>query len=450
MIPSSNRAACSLVFSGALLVCLLAAGLHTPVAVAAEATARPAATSIRFATVSRISGEVTATAGEGGQPRTLRQNDAVFVGERIQSNGTAEALLKTDDAGLIAIRPRAEFVAEQFAADGTAADHFTLRLIKGGLRMITGWIGRTNRAQYRVTTLTATIGVRGTDHEPYVIADDLGDKLLQPEGTYDKVNRGGTTMDVNGKTLDIDPGKVGFARSARAPKPDIRTRGLMTVALPVLLDKIPEFYVPGQFDEELDRLSQTADANALRELNARRKGVKPAPDTPAAPAPKVKPAAKPAPVGAAVSPAPGPAAAADGSCVPDAIARTWLAEFDAAIARRDAPAIVQKFAPEVVVRVTARGANGAPTTIEMGRDELARSTLDAVSGLTNYQQRRPSITGQLAEGGGGACDRISVRSVVIEQGRQNGKPYRFESVEEFVLVQRAGQWLAIRADATQR
>jgi hypothetical protein len=39
---------------------------------------------------------------------------------------------------------------------------------------------------------------------------------------------------------------------------------------------------------------------------------------------------------------------------------------------------------------------------------------------------------------------------VIEQGRQNGKPYRFESLEEFTLVRRDGVWRALKAAATQR
>ena len=45
---------------------------------------------------------------------------------------------------------------------------------------------------------------------------------------------------------------------------------------------------------------------------------------------------------------------------------------------------------------------------------------------------------------------IAVRSVVIEQGSQGGKPYRFESVEEFLLERRAGAWRATGAQTTQR
>lgn len=446
---SSDPGAFASVSGAMLLCCMLAGGFQPGAATAAESAAKAGEPATRFASVWRISGEITATAGETGPARTLRQGDAVFVGERIRAAALAEAVLKTDDAGLIAIRPQAEFVAERFAAEGKPTDHSTLRLIAGGLRLITGWISRTNRAQHRVNTPSATIGIRGTDHEPYVMSADLAATLSQNEGTYDKVNRGGTTMDVNGNKLDIDPGRVGFVRRSR-----FRTRALMTIVLPVLLEKVPDFYVPGQFDDELDRLSQTADEDALRELDARSKALpEQAPvGAPAAPAPTVPPAAEPtpAPAAAPAAPAPKPAAPAAEDCAANAIARTWLAELDAAIARRDSPAIIHKFAPEVSVRVTVRGADGEPMTLEMGRDELARSTIAAVGGLTNYQQRRPSIEGHPAEGGAGACDRIGVRSVVIEQGRQNGKPFRFESVEEYVIERRAGLWLAIKAETTQR
>ena len=111
---------------------------------------------------------------------------------------------------------------------------------------------------------------------------------------------------------------------------------------------------------------------------------------------------------------------------------------------------MRKFAPEVLVRATVRGAGGELTTIEMGRDEMARSTIAAVRGLTEFQQRRPTIEGHPAAGGTGTCNRISVKSVVIEQGRQNGKPYRFESLEEYLLERRGGVWLAIHAQTTQR
>jgi len=40
--------------------------------------------------------------------------------------------------------------------------------------------------------------------------------------------------------------------------------------------------------------------------------------------------------------------------------------------------------------------------------------------------------------------------VVIEQGRQYGKPYRFESREEHLPELRAGKWIAVKAATTQQ
>ncbi len=380
----------------------------------------------RFATVLRVRGEVVASGGSSGKARQLREGDAVYVGERVRAPALAEAVLKTEDAGFIAIRPSTEFVAERFAADDKPTDSLAVRLVTGSLRVISGWIGRTNRAGHQVVTPTATIGIRGTDHEPYVLSAELATATSNREGTYDKVNRGGTTMQVGENKLDIDAGRVGFVRAAapvKESRPGFKERALMTILLPVLLDKVPNFYVPGEFDAELDRYSQTVDQDSLRQLEQRRKA----------------PAAAPA------------AAAPAAECAPTTIAKTWLGQLDGAIVRRDAAAIVAMFAPEAAVRATVRGTDGTMSRVDLSREELAQSTVAAMKGLTGYKQRRVWIEGKLADPvAGAACDRISLKSVVIEQGRQSGKPYRFESLEEYLLELRAGKWLAVKAETTQQ
>ena len=95
---------------------------------------------------------------------------------------SSEAVLKTDDAGWLAVRPGAVFVAERFAAEGRPSDEFAVRIFVGALRMITGWVGRSNREGHRVLTPTATIGIRGTDHEPYVMTTELAESLAQTAG----------------------------------------------------------------------------------------------------------------------------------------------------------------------------------------------------------------------------------------------------------------------------
>jgi len=396
---------------GSLGLCLMFVGVSPSHAAATPGAEAPAAASGKYGTVWRIRGEVTATK-PGAPARKLREGDPVYVGERLRAASEAEAVLRTDDAGVVAVRPNTEFVAERFAAEDKPTDSFTVRLLTGSLRVISGWIGQTNKSGHNVVTASATIGIRGTDHEPYVLSAELARMSSNPEGTYDKVNRGGTSLKVGDNKVDIDPGQVGFARAASKSK----ERALLTILLPVLLDKVPSFYVPGEFDTELDRYSAGADQEAKRLLEQKRKS---------------------------------PGAAAE--CAPVDIAKVWLAQLDDAIAKGDAQAVIAMFAQDAKVKANVKEKDGKMASVDLTRDELAQSTITAIKGLKDYRQRRVWTDARLTDlAGGAACDSISLRSAVVEQGKQSGKPYRFESLEQFSLMQRGGKWVAVKAETTQQ
>jgi hypothetical protein len=379
-------------------------------AFSAESVANPANTGRKFASVTKIRGDVIAVNGSTAVERSLRSGDDVFVGERVKASASGEAVLKTEDAGYVAVRPNAEFVAENFAAEGKPSDNFAVRLVSGSLRVISGWIGKINKSEHKVVTNTATIGIRGTDHEPYVLSIEMARATGNKEGTYDKVNRGGTTLDANGNQLDIDSGRVGFA-----PK-QYKQRALLTLMLPVLLEKVPEFYVPGEFDAELDQLSETADVESQKQLLKKQSSSK-------------KPATS--------------------ECVPTNVAKKWLGQLDTGIAKRDPQSILALFAPDVSMKASVRTQDGSMAGVEMTRDEFVQSTIASLKALQDYKQRRISIDAKLAEAGS-VCGPIRVKSVVIEQGKQSGKPYRFEALEEYVLEWRENTWLATKSEATQR
>ena len=377
-----------------------------------------------FAQVWRLQGDVFAS-GKLGTPRRLREGATVHVGEQVKAASNGEAVLKTSDAGIVAVRPNAEFVAERYAAEGKSSDRQVLRLITGSLRVITGWIARFNRNDHRIVTATATIGIRGTDHEPYVLGPQAASGSYKA-GTYDKVNRGETAVDAAGGQVTVPPGKVGFAR---ASDDGLRTRALITVLLPTLLDRVPDFYVPGAFDAELDRYAE----------NLERQGPKPAPT------------GAPAPVAADLPPATVAIVPLPTGCVPEGIARHWLSRFDQAIANKDVRTILGLFAPNMTAKATVRHADGTTSTLSFTRDEMVQSTLRSIASLKDYRQRRLSVEGQLADGESEAsCRRLAVRSLVIEQGLMNNAPYRFESTEDYLLELSNGEWLATQAGSTQR
>jgi hypothetical protein len=381
------------------------------------------AADIGFATVLRVSGTVTATSADATVVRTLRQDDAIYAGERVQAQPGAEALLQTADSGYVAVRPSAAFVVEHFSAEKKSTDHVYLRIIRGGLRLVTGWIGKLNPKEVRVITTNSTIGIRGTDHEPYFVTEELALDLKQPAGTYDKVNSGGTALETSGNSVDIDPGKVGFSKLTKPAK----TRALITLVLPVILDKIPDFYVAGQFDAELDRLTGAITAD---------------------PQPITNTAATTSPTLSAVSARRLPATLKNGQCNANGVAQGWLKQLDSAMARRDTSAVLRLFAAEVSVQATVMDKTGTAITVDMARDEFVQSAVTSLASLTEYQQRRLSVSGAPASKGN--CKRVDVTSLVLEKGKQNGAPYRFESVEQFQLELRDGFWLAIQAHTRQR
>jgi hypothetical protein len=367
--------------------------------------AGPAPLAKPFAVVLRLSGELSAQGPDGR--RLLQVGDTVLVGEHLKASSASEAVLQTGDAGYIAMRPGAELVALQFAAAGKPTDTNRLQLFKGALRLITGWIGKLNRRGNTLTT--ATVGILGTDHEPYVLLGDEDDAARYKPGTYDKVNQGGTTLQAAGQAVDIAPGKVGFARAAG------KSRALMTLLFPVLLEKVPDFYVPGQFDAEMDAWAQDAAAHNEEQLQSRR--------------------------------------AQALACVPAEIARRWTQALDQAIVRSDGAAILDLFARDVRIQASVRGAGGRMTELELEGAELADSIVAAVASLRDYQHRRITLDGTPASTGAAVaapCGPIAVRSIVIEAGRQADKPYRFESEETYQLEQIDGKWRATQAQTRQR
>lgn len=370
----------------------------------------PAPAQVPFGTVTHVHGDVQAIAPDGSS-RALAVGGSLYVGERIQSSEVGEALVKARDASLVAVRPRTNFTIAGFQAQGKKNDNFVIRIATGSLRLITGWIGSRNRNNYRIHAPGATIGIRGTDHEPYVLDQDLVGEQTWSSGTYDKVNSGATVLTSAGKSIDIAPGKVGFVRGGSQLPTGGTQKGLMTILLPTLLDKVPGFYVPGRFEAEVEQYARESAAAQKQSFDALK--------------------------------------AQQTACVPRKVAGDWLKAFDAAIGRKDAQAVVAMFAPEVRVKASVKMPDGSMNTVEVSRDEMVASTLQALSALSNYRHKRQTLQAG-AESPDLPCGRVRLKSVVVEQALQGGKPFRFESLEEIVLEQRDDVWLAIEATTTQR
>jgi hypothetical protein len=100
-----------------------------------------------------------------GVSRSLDKGAEVQAGDTIDT-GTGRAQLRFSDGAYISLQPGSQFRIDEYNYAGKSDDSERgfFSLIKGGMRTITGLIGRSNRRNYQVRVPVATIGIRGTEY----------------------------------------------------------------------------------------------------------------------------------------------------------------------------------------------------------------------------------------------------------------------------------------------
>lgn len=115
--------------------------------------------------VQNLSGTLSVKKADGSV-RILSQKSEVSSGDTLNTEKDTYAQIKFSDGGQVTLKPNTSLKIEEFrfAEDKPQDDSFLFSLVKGGLRAVTGIVGKRNRDNYRMGTATATIGIRGTTY----------------------------------------------------------------------------------------------------------------------------------------------------------------------------------------------------------------------------------------------------------------------------------------------
>lgn len=113
--------------------------------------------------VAHLSGPLVAKKANG-TVKLLVAKSEVENGDTLVSEKNTYAQIKFIDNGEITLRPNTTFKIEKFAYDANQpeGDAAKFDLVKGGLRSITGLLGKRNKEKFEMKTPSATIGIRGT------------------------------------------------------------------------------------------------------------------------------------------------------------------------------------------------------------------------------------------------------------------------------------------------
>jgi len=191
--------------------------------------------------VAFLRGKASAVDGED-KPRPLSTGAAVYEADRLQTGIQSIAVIAFNDESRVTMSPNTVFRIEQhrYRPESPKENNAFLRFVRGGLRLVTGLIGKLNRPSWRVGTPTATIGIRGTgfdlvcegdcvDQQAAVFdpwRDTLVGRLLgrlmspafaqQRNGMYTRVWEGEVLLQYDGGEQILREGQTAFMRNSRS------------------------------------------------------------------------------------------------------------------------------------------------------------------------------------------------------------------------------------------
>jgi hypothetical protein len=193
------------------------------IAAAALAACSSSSFAAGIARVDFAIGNVTAVAPDG-RSRQLSRGSEIDVGDTVNTQ-QGRAQLRFSDGAYMSLQPQTEFKVDEFKFSGKQADpsdNIVMSLLKGGMRTITGLIGRANRNNYRLRTDVATIGIRGTE---YSVKYTNSIEVFCADGSIFLQNDGGI--------LQLNGGQGGYVASNDTPPQQTENRPNLPPESPV-------------------------------------------------------------------------------------------------------------------------------------------------------------------------------------------------------------------------
>jgi hypothetical protein len=132
------------------------------------------------ATVSQLAGVLSVQRADGSV-RVLSPKSEIAKGDVLVTQRDSFAEIKFSDGAKVTLKPNTSVKLENFTyqENEPGKDSFVMGLLRGGMRAVTGLMGKRSPDAYSVNTETATIGIRGTT---FTADDCINSECLAADG----------------------------------------------------------------------------------------------------------------------------------------------------------------------------------------------------------------------------------------------------------------------------
>jgi len=188
--------------------------------------------------VTHLSGLLTAK-GADGTSKVISVKSEIHEGDTLTTQTDTYARVKFTDGGEVVLRPGSQLIvtAYAFVEGKPESDSIVMNMLKGGMRAVTGLVGKRNKDAVEFKTETATMGIRGTHFGALICQNDCGGVPTAtgsppPNGLHVDVTDGAIVVKNPAGQQVVNSGQFGYVQNASTPPAVVPPQQGIQVTMP--------------------------------------------------------------------------------------------------------------------------------------------------------------------------------------------------------------------------
>lgn len=193
--------------------------------------------------MTHLSGTLVVRKADGAM-RFLSVKSQIGEGDTLSTERGTYARIKFSDGAEVVLRPQSQIKVDAYQYDAAQPerDNVLVSLFKGGLRSVTGLIGRRNRNKVLVSSPTATVGIRGTHFGMLFCSNDCASIPTAsgqppPNGLHVDVTDGAIAVRNNAGQQIINAGQFGYVRDTVSAPAAVPAAQGVQVTMPLAISR---------------------------------------------------------------------------------------------------------------------------------------------------------------------------------------------------------------------
>ncbi len=194
-------------------------------------------------TVTHLSGTLTVKRADGST-RLLSSKSSLAEGDTLVTSQSTYARMRFADGSEVVLRPESQMKIDNFKFNENRPenDNMLVSLVKGGMRSVTGLLGKRSGDKVSFQTPSATIGIRGTHFGALLCQNDCASIPTAaggppPNGLHVDVLDGAIAVRNSAGQQILNAGQFGFVRDTTTVPAVVPTQQGMRVTMPVSISR---------------------------------------------------------------------------------------------------------------------------------------------------------------------------------------------------------------------